>query len=105
VLKRRRAEGRSLHAAALEAGRTRMRPILMTALTTILGMLPLSVGAGDGAETWAPMARAVVGGMAVGTLLTLFVIPILYTMVAGFRDRRRRASPPAEAVTAEAAPT
>jgi len=89
VLKRRRAEGMDLREAALEAGRTRMRPILMTALTTILGMLPLSVGVGDGAETWAPMARAVVGGMVVGTFLTLFVIPVLYTMLAGFRDRRR----------------
>lgn len=90
VLKKRRAEGMPLHEAALEAGRTRMRPILMTALTTILGMLPLSFGAGDGAEIWAPMARAVVGGMAVSTLLTLFVIPILYVSLAGFTDRRRQ---------------
>ncbi|MCB9594409.1 MAG: efflux RND transporter permease subunit [Sandaracinaceae bacterium] len=105
VLKRRRAEGMSLHEAALDAGRTRLRPILMTALTTILGMLPLSVGVGDGAETWAPMARAVVGGMTVGTFLTLFVIPVLYTMVAGFRDRRveRRAKPEARAVAAQEA--
>ncbi|HJL15750.1 MAG TPA: efflux RND transporter permease subunit [Sandaracinaceae bacterium LLY-WYZ-13_1] len=89
VIKRRRAEGMELTEAALEAGRTRMRPILMTALTTILGMVPLSVGVGDGAETWAPMARAVVGGMTVSTFLTLFVIPVLYVMVAGTRDRRR----------------
>jgi HAE1 family hydrophobic/amphiphilic exporter-1 len=90
VLKRRRAEGMGLTEAALEAGRTRMRPILMTALTTILGMVPLSIGVGDGAETWAPMARAVVGGMAVSTFLTLFVIPVLYVVVARLRDRRRR---------------
>ena len=89
VIKRRREEGRELVDAALDAGRTRVRPILMTSLTTIFGMIPLSVGVGDGAETWAPMARAVVGGMAVGTLLTLFVIPTLYVVVAGFRDRRR----------------
>jgi hydrophobic/amphiphilic exporter-1 (mainly G- bacteria), HAE1 family len=89
VIKCRRAEGMELGEAALEAARTRMRPILMTALTTILGMIPLSVGVGDGAETWAPMARAVVGGMAVGTLLTLFVVPLLYVMVAGAVDRRR----------------
>jgi HAE1 family hydrophobic/amphiphilic exporter-1 len=91
ILKKRRAEGMSLQAAALEAGRTRVRPILMTALTTILGMLPLSVGVGDGAETWAPMARAVVGGMIVSTMLTLFVIPVLYVIV-----RRRLDGPDAE---------
>ncbi len=95
VIKRRRSEGLTLDDAACEAARTRLRPILMTALTTILGMIPLSVGVGDGAETWAPMARAVVGGMTVGTLLTLFVVPILYVMVAGAAERRRdeRAGP------------
>lgn len=89
VIKRRRAEGRALLEAALEAARTRLRPILMTALTTILGMIPLALGIGDGAETWAPMARAVAGGMTVGTLLTLFVIPILYVMLANALERRR----------------
>jgi HAE1 family hydrophobic/amphiphilic exporter-1 len=89
VIKRRRAEGVTLVEASLEAARTRLRPILMTALTTILGMVPLSLGVGDGAETWAPMARAVVGGMAVGTLLTLYVIPIVYVMLAGALERRR----------------
>lgn len=99
VIKRRRDDGLSLQDAALEAARTRMRPILMTALTTILGMLPLSVGVGDGAETWAPMARAVVGGMIASTVLTLFVIPVLYVMIAGARERlrakRERAKTPA----------
>jgi HAE1 family hydrophobic/amphiphilic exporter-1 len=89
VIKRRRAEGLGLIDASLEAARTRLRPILMTAVTTILGMVPLAMGIGDGAETWAPMARAVVGGMTVGTLLTLFVIPILYVMMAGALERRR----------------
>lgn len=106
VLKQRRAEGVPLHDAALEAARTRLRPILMTALTTILGMVPLAFGVGDGAETWAPMARAVAGGMTVGTFLTLFVIPIVYTIVAGFADRRRarRATPrPAPEAAREAA--
>lgn len=89
VLKRRRAEGVDLHAAALEAGRTRVRPILITALTTILGMVPLSLGYGEGAETWAPMARAVVGGMMVSTMLTLIVVPTLYVSIAGRVDRYR----------------
>src|SRR5690606_19544704 len=61
VLKRRRAEGRDLVEATLEAGRTRLRPILMTATTTVLGMVPPALGTGDGAEIWAPLARSVVG--------------------------------------------
>ncbi len=89
VIKRRRAEGEALHDAAIAAGRTRVRPILITALTTILGMVPLSLGYGDGAETWAPMARAVVGGMIVSTSLTLFVIPIVYVGIAGWAEKRR----------------
>ncbi|MDQ3036175.1 MAG: efflux RND transporter permease subunit [Myxococcota bacterium] len=89
VLKRRRAEGRDLVAATLEAGRTRLRPILMTATTTILGMIPPALGTGDGAEIWAPLARAVVGGMIASTLLTLFVVPVLYVLLAGWTDRRR----------------
>jgi HAE1 family hydrophobic/amphiphilic exporter-1 len=104
AIKRRREDGEELVSAALEAGRTRMRPILMTALTTILGMMPLSVGVGDGAETWAPMARAVVGGMIVSTFLTLFVIPLLYVTLAGYRDRRR-AKKPREVRPSEAPPS
>jgi len=97
VLKRRRAEGMDLDDACLEAARTRVRPILMTALTTILGMVPLSLGFGDGAEIWAPMARAVIGGMIVATGLTLFVVPLLYVLVAGRRERRGRHDDSAEA--------
>jgi len=97
VLKRRRAEGMDLEDACLEAARTRVRPILMTALTTILGMLPLSLGFGDGAEIWAPMARAVIGGMIVATALTLFVVPCLYVLVA---SRRRRRDDPGDAEAA-----
>lgn len=104
VLKRRRAEGRDLVEAALEAARTRLRPILMTALTTILGMLPLALGIGDGAETWAPMARAVIGGMIVGTALTLFVIPALYVSLRGFLDRPRGQQPERTAVEVPAKP-
>jgi HAE1 family hydrophobic/amphiphilic exporter-1 len=89
VIKNRRADGMELHDAALIAARTRVRPILITALTTILGMVPLSLGVGDGAETWAPMARAVVGGMIVSTALTLFVIPIMYVSIAGWNERRK----------------
>jgi HAE1 family hydrophobic/amphiphilic exporter-1 len=105
VLKNRRLEGMPVRAAAMEAARTRLRPILMTALTTILGMIPLAIGTGDGAETWAPMGRAVAGGMIVSTLLTLFLVPALYLDLAGWVDRRaaRKAARRAAAAAAVAA--
>jgi hydrophobic/amphiphilic exporter-1 (mainly G- bacteria), HAE1 family len=89
VLKIRRLEGQDLVLAAMEAGRSRLRPILMTTLTTVLGMVPLAFELGDGAEMWAPMARAVIGGMTVSTLLTLLVVPVAYVALAGWVDRRR----------------
>ncbi|MFY0526873.1 efflux RND transporter permease subunit [Archangium gephyra] len=89
VLKTRRLEGHDLVLAAMEAGRSRLRPILMTTLTTVLGMVPLAFELGDGAEMWAPMARGVIGGMTVSTLLTLLVIPVAYVSLAGWVDRRR----------------
>ena len=89
VLKRRRDEGKDLETAAQEAAHTRIRPILMTSLTTIFGMVPLAFGFGDGAETWAPMARAVVGGMTVATTLTLYIVPLMYVSIVGWADRRR----------------
>jgi hydrophobic/amphiphilic exporter-1 (mainly G- bacteria), HAE1 family len=89
VLKQRRLAGMDLIEAAAEAGRSRLRPILMTAMTTILGMTPLAFEIGDGAELWAPMARGVIGGMVVSTLLTLIVIPTGYVILAGWVDRRR----------------
>jgi len=64
----------------IEAGRTRLRPILMTTMTTLLGMLPMAIGIGEGSETNVPLARAVVGGLSISTIFTLFLIPILYTL-------------------------
>src|SRR5699024_6342818 len=75
-----RREGLSAVDAAREAGRRRLRPILMTTLTTVLGLLPLALGLGEGAEAQAPMARAVIGGLASSTLITLVVIPVVYTL-------------------------
>ncbi len=66
--------------AILQAGRIRLRPILMTAIATVLGMIPMALGLGEGSETNAPLARAVIGGLSVSTFLTLFLIPILYVM-------------------------
>jgi len=98
VLKRRRAEGKDLKEATLEAGRTRLRPILITAITTIVGMVPPAFGTGDGAEIWAPLARAVVGGLTVSTILTLFVVPVAYVLLAGWIDRRKAKKGPSIAV-------
>jgi HAE1 family hydrophobic/amphiphilic exporter-1 len=77
-----RREGAAKLDAVRAAGRVRLRPILMTTLTTVLGLMPMALGLGEGAEIRAPMALTVIGGLAVGSLLTLFVIPSLYAVVA-----------------------
>ena len=80
-----RAQGKERTEAIIEAGKARLRPILMTSLTTALGLLPMAVGIGEGAEIRAPMAIAVIGGLVVSTLLTLVVIPVVYSLL----DRKR----------------
>ena len=77
-----RKEGYSAQEAVLEASKTRLRPILMTSLTTILGLLPLALGIGEGAELQAPLALTVMGGLTSATFLTLVFIPALYLLVA-----------------------
>jgi len=72
-------EGKSQYEAILEAGQVRLRPILMTTLAMIFGMLPMAIGVGDGGESQAPMGRAVIGGVITSTLLTLVVVPVAYT--------------------------
>jgi hydrophobe/amphiphile efflux-1 (HAE1) family protein len=76
-----RRKGRPLFDAVIAASRTRLRPILMTSLATVFGLLPMAIGWGTGGETNAPLARAVVGGLSVSTLLTLFLIPTMYVML------------------------
>jgi CzcA family heavy metal efflux pump len=78
VLRRR---GMALREAVVSAARTRLRPILMTSLATVFGLLPMAIGLGTGGETNAPLARAVIGGLSVSTMLTLFLIPALYLML------------------------
>jgi multidrug efflux pump subunit AcrB len=73
-----RMEGYSVLKAVTEAGKTRLRPILMTALAMILGMIPMAIGLGEGSEQNAPLARAVIGGLIIATLFTLFVVPVVY---------------------------
>ena len=78
-----RRSGMATNSALLEAGRRRLRPVLMTTLTTILALLPLALGYGEGADAQAPMARAVVGGLTLSTLVTLVLIPVVYSLVHG----------------------
>jgi HAE1 family hydrophobic/amphiphilic exporter-1 len=90
----RRRDGRPLREAVELAGRTRLRPILMTTLTTILGLAPMSLGLGEGAELQAPLARVVIGGLAASTLVTLVLVPAVYTLFEeGLTGLRREAAP------------
>ena len=75
-----RERGLSVNQAVIQAGKSRLRPVLMTSLTTILGMFPLALGIGEGSEMWQPMGIAVIGGLIVSTLLTLVVIPVVYSV-------------------------
>uniref|UniRef100_A0A486XV89 RND multidrug efflux transporter Acriflavin resistance protein n=1 Tax=Rheinheimera sp. BAL341 TaxID=1708203 RepID=A0A486XV89_9GAMM len=85
-----RSEGMALTVAIVEAGASRLRPVLMTTLTTILGLLPMALGTGDGSEIRAPMAITVIFGLALATMLTLLFIPVLYALVS--RDTTTEAS-------------
>ncbi|MBW2486195.1 MAG: efflux RND transporter permease subunit [Deltaproteobacteria bacterium] len=82
-------DGMRAGAALIEAGRRRLRPILMTTLTTILGLLPLALGLGEGSDAQAPLARAVVGGLAASTLITLVLIPVVYSLFHPDLKKRR----------------
>jgi HAE1 family hydrophobic/amphiphilic exporter-1 len=88
AVNRRREQGLAKLDAVIEASTTRLRPILMTSGTTVLGMLPLALGTGEGAELRAPLAVTVIGGLTAATALTLIVIPVVYVML----DRKRYAA-------------
>ena len=89
----RRRDGKPLREAVEEAGRTRLRPILMTTLTTILGLVPMALGVGEGGELQAPLARVVIGGLTASTLVTLVLVPTVYTLFEeGFAGLRRGAA-------------
>ena len=80
--------GSNVGDAVIAGGKSRLRPVLMTSLTTVLGMVPMSLGIGEGSETWQPMGIAVVGGLVVSTFLTLFIVPALYAMMEGRKERK-----------------
>jgi HAE1 family hydrophobic/amphiphilic exporter-1 len=78
-----RDRGLTINQSVISAGKSRLRPVLMISITTILGMLPLAIGVGEGAEMWQPMGVAIIGGLIVSTVLTLIVIPVLYSLFGG----------------------
>ena len=94
-----RARGAALREAIMEAGQVRLRPIIMTTVTTVLGLLPMAMGIGRGADLRAPMAISVIGGLLVATALTLVVVPVVYSLVEevrmGVRKRMGRGTPAA----------
>jgi multidrug efflux pump len=93
-----RAQGQGLVEATFEAARTRFRPILMTALSTIVGILPIALGSGAGGEARAPLGIAVAGGMFFSTVLTFLIVPSTYVAIEKLRARRGRAQAVAEAL-------
>ena len=85
-----RERGMSILTAAVAAGKSRLRPVLMTTLTTVLGMIPMAVGTGEGAEMWRSMGMTVAWGLSVSTLITLVIVPVVYCVFAGNGVKRRR---------------
>jgi multidrug efflux pump len=94
-----RAKGQDRVTAILEAGRIRFRPILMTSVATIMGVLPIALGAGAGATSRRPLGYAIVGGLGFSTLLTLFVVPVVWLAFEGLLERRRKPVPVLTPVT------
>lgn len=82
-----RNKGKNVRETLLEAGPVRLRPILMTTLTTILALLPQAIGRGEGSELSSPLAVVVMGGLIVSTFLTLYLIPIIYSFIAGIKKK------------------
>jgi len=86
----------------LEAGTTRLRPVIMTALAMIIGMVPMSLGLGEGGEQNAPLGRAVIGGLIVATVATLFFVPVVYSLIRGRSDQEQPEPQPGENAPAPA---
>ena len=85
-----RERGYELNTAIQMSGRSRLRPVLMTAFTTVLGMVPMAISAGEGAEMWQPLGIVVIGGLTVSTFLTLYIVPVLYGFMSRHGDRDKQ---------------
>ncbi len=92
-------EGKNARDAALEAGFVRIRPVIMTALAMIIGMVPMAIGLGEGGEQNAPLGRAVIGGLLFATFATLFFVPCVFSIIHGRLERRRLHGATPEPVT------
>ena len=89
-----RERGVGMYDAVVQAGKSRLRPVLMTSLTTVLGMLPMALGLGNGAELWQPMGITIIGGLTFSLILTLVAVPVLYYIFMGRSEKaqaRRKA--------------
>jgi multidrug efflux pump subunit AcrB len=80
------AQGRTLLDAVVQSCKIRLRPILMTSLATLLGMIPMAIGLEAGSEQYAPLARALIGGLAVSVVVTVFLVPAVYLLIHGRRE-------------------
>jgi multidrug efflux pump subunit AcrB len=92
--------GKSVRESILDAGQVRLRPILMTTMAMIFGMLPMAIGVGSGGEMLAPMGRAVIGGVITSTVLTLLIVPVLYTYLFALGERVKKSLGKGAAVAA-----
>jgi multidrug efflux pump subunit AcrB len=93
--RQRMGEGLEPIKAALDAGATRIRPVLMTALAMIIGMIPMALGLGEGAEQNAPLGRAVIGGLLFATVSTLFFVPVIFAGIHRRLEQRKELGSPA----------
>jgi multidrug efflux pump subunit AcrB len=90
-------QGKDARAAAMEAGFTRLRPVIMTAMAMIIGMIPMALGLGESGEQNAPLGRAVIGGLLFATVSTLFFVPTVFTIIHGRRGQQPSGRPSAPA--------
>jgi HAE1 family hydrophobic/amphiphilic exporter-1 len=84
-----RERGNELYEAIALSGRSRLRPVLMTSATTILGMLPLALSKGSGSELWSPMGISVIGGLVFSTVVTLVIVPVIYAVFSKHGERNK----------------
>jgi HAE1 family hydrophobic/amphiphilic exporter-1 len=85
-----RERGLSINQAVIQAGKSRLRPVLMTSLTTIFCMIPLAIGSGEGSEIWKPMAIAIIGGLTFSMMITLIVVPCAYSLMVRRAEKRKK---------------